>query len=345
MGMRMRRRMRIKMRVKAKTGTWGWVYLLREREFVKSGEEVCKTGMTRRGVMTRLNEYPKGSVLLYCTFCANVYEAERESIELLSKHFKARRDIGAESFEGNTRVMVGLLASLHAARILAGPDLVVVSLLDESDSADVDVMVTNTPATDVAPQPTEPQPPAPEPQPEPQPTEPQPEPIVKLMIDNDIAIARFVDSLGPRSGLRVPSLDLFEQFLVYAAAQDTWKTSTVAHTKFSKAIVHNYAATSEVIRDGTGMQRIIACPEDAVQTNVGIETSHVAQWCEENLEVTGDMADVVALGELGHRTPGIPRFKALVKAFYAGVNDVVYVDRMAAKRHVVKGVVLRRTAF
>ena len=53
------------------------------------------------------------------------------------------------------------------------------------------------------------------------------------------------------------------------------------------------------------------------------------------------MSDTVALGELGHRAPNIPRYKDLVKAFYTGVDNVVYVDRNKAKRHVLKGVVLR----
>ena len=53
--------------------------------------------------------------------------------------------------------------------------------------------------------------------------------------------------------------------------------------------------------------------------DVTSEANPAAQWCEENLEVTGDMADVVALGDPGHRAPNIPRFKALGNAFYAAM--------------------------
>ena len=79
--------------------TYGYVYLLREREFVNSGEEVCKVGRTQN-VLKRVKQYPKGSVLLCCIFCADPVDAEKECIALLLKHFTARKDIGSESFEG-----------------------------------------------------------------------------------------------------------------------------------------------------------------------------------------------------------------------------------------------------
>lgn len=75
--------------------------------------------------------------------------------------------------------------------------------------------------------------------------------------------------------------------------------------------------------------------------DVTADANPIAQWCEENFEVTGNMSDSVALGELGHRRPPFPKYKQLVKAFYAGVKEVVYVDRVTAKRNIVKGVRLK----
>jgi hypothetical protein len=68
-----------------------------------------------------------------------------------------------------------------------------------------------------------------------------------------------------------------------------------------------------------------------------------AQWCEENLEVTGDTSDFVLLGELG---TGIAKFRELARAFYSGVAGATYVNKtyvqisgtIECKRYVLKGV-------
>ena len=40
-------------------------YLLQEREFVKTKENIYKVGMTQKENYERFNQYPKGSVLLF----------------------------------------------------------------------------------------------------------------------------------------------------------------------------------------------------------------------------------------------------------------------------------------
>jgi phage/plasmid-associated DNA primase len=75
--------------------------------------------------------------------------------------------------------------------------------------------------------------------------------------------------------------------------------------------------------------------------DVTTDANPVAQWCEQNFEVTGNMGDMVALGDLGRRAPQVERFKELVKAYYSGVNEVVYLDRNKLKRHILKGVKLK----
>ena len=267
----------------------GWVYLLREREFVNSGIEVCKVGRSGNW-LKRFKQYPKGSVLIFCMFCADVVAAERESILTLTRNFKARKDIGSESFEGDTRSMVGAIAALLSARSFLGPELVVggeiatrlcydeplhppdddgvttTAARDEADSSEPNVAASayiivvkqkgrssadlvaddlvraeEGADGDVAEVPLPPSP-------------------AKPMVHEDLAIARFIDTLGSRDGLRVLSLDLFGQFLDYVSGQKEWRTTAVGHPKFSKALVHNYGAISEVFRHGAGTDRFIVFP-------------------------------------------------------------------------------------
>ena len=204
--------------------TCGWVYLIREREFLNSGEQVTKVGRTR-DIIKRYKDYPKGSKLLFCMFCADRFETESVCIEMLSKNFKARKDIGSESFEGNTRSMIGAMSSLLSTRCCLGPELIV---MPEHDGA----------ATAGGAQPPR-----------------KPQQGDRLLVDVDIAIARFVDTLGPRNGMKTPSLELFGRFMNFLSSQKEWKTTSINHAKFARAIVHSYAATSEVVHEGGGTQR------------------------------------------------------------------------------------------
>lgn len=77
-----------------------FVYVLQEREFVKTKENIFKAGRTKDQYQ-RLQSYPNGSILLLLLYVVNEFEAEREVLKELGKHFKCRRDIGNEYFEGN----------------------------------------------------------------------------------------------------------------------------------------------------------------------------------------------------------------------------------------------------
>ena len=68
-------------------------------------------------------------MLLFSMFLADMFAAETDSIELLSHRFKARTDIGSESFEGNTMAMITVLMSMLLGRIAVGPELIVEPLI------------------------------------------------------------------------------------------------------------------------------------------------------------------------------------------------------------------------
>jgi hypothetical protein len=67
---------------------------------------VYKIGMTTQENHKRLNQYPKGSILVFQTRCHNCKKVESLSIQLFIQHFKRRLDFGNEYFEGKPQLMV-----------------------------------------------------------------------------------------------------------------------------------------------------------------------------------------------------------------------------------------------
>lgn len=86
-----------------------YVYLLREREFIKTGEPIFKVGMTTQAHNQRLMQYPKGSLLLFQMICNDCRAAERAVLDLFRCRFTQRKDCGAEYFEGNYRMMMNAM--------------------------------------------------------------------------------------------------------------------------------------------------------------------------------------------------------------------------------------------
>ncbi len=83
-----------------------YVYLLQEREFIKTGEPIYKVGMTKQEGLMRFKSYPKGSRLLIHICCTDSRTVEREIIKLFCEKFKQRLDIGFEYFEGDYKSMI-----------------------------------------------------------------------------------------------------------------------------------------------------------------------------------------------------------------------------------------------
>ena len=86
-----------------------YIYLLQEREFIKSKENIYKVGMTQKENHKRFNQYPKGSVLLFQMICNNCKNIEKQIIKLFKEQFNHRKDIGSEYFEGEYKSMIKLI--------------------------------------------------------------------------------------------------------------------------------------------------------------------------------------------------------------------------------------------
>lgn len=86
-----------------------YIYLLKEREFIKTKEHIYKVGMTKKENHERFNQYPKGSVLLFQMICNNCKNMEKLVLTKFKETFKQRKDIGNEYFEGEYKSMIDII--------------------------------------------------------------------------------------------------------------------------------------------------------------------------------------------------------------------------------------------
>jgi len=78
-----------------------FIYLLCEREFTKTEEDIYKIGRTNRKDMAMFADYTKGSLLLFYSFCNNSKVVKNKIINKFKSQFIQRKDIGIDYFEGN----------------------------------------------------------------------------------------------------------------------------------------------------------------------------------------------------------------------------------------------------
>jgi hypothetical protein len=86
-----------------------YIYLLQEREFIKTNEQIYKIGKTKQINNKRLNQYPKGSILLFQIICDNCDYVEKYLINIFKKKYKHCIDIGNEYFEGFYKEMIEII--------------------------------------------------------------------------------------------------------------------------------------------------------------------------------------------------------------------------------------------
>ena len=86
-----------------------FIYLLQEREFIKTKEPIYKIGKTKQEKLKRIKSYPNGSELLLYTVCNNCDEIEKTIINKFKSHFIHKKDIGNEYFKGDYNSMIYLI--------------------------------------------------------------------------------------------------------------------------------------------------------------------------------------------------------------------------------------------
>lgn len=83
-----------------------YIYLLQEREFIKSNEPIFKVGKTKQENLKRIQNYPNGTKLICQFSCENCDILERKIIENFKNKYELQKDIGNEYFKGDSTEMM-----------------------------------------------------------------------------------------------------------------------------------------------------------------------------------------------------------------------------------------------
>lgn len=83
-----------------------YIYLLQEREFITTEQNIYKLGKTKQENLQRFKQYPKGSKLLLQQVCDVCDILETELIRDFKNKYTHRKDIGNEYFEGDYNNMI-----------------------------------------------------------------------------------------------------------------------------------------------------------------------------------------------------------------------------------------------
>jgi len=83
-----------------------YIYLLQEREFIKTNEPIYKIGKSKQENLKRICNYPNGTKLLFQTICYNCDKLEKELIKIFKEKYELQKNIGLEYFKGNYKEMI-----------------------------------------------------------------------------------------------------------------------------------------------------------------------------------------------------------------------------------------------
>jgi len=75
-----------------------YIYLLQEREFIKTNENIFKIGKTKQENLKRLGSYPIGSQLLFQMICYDCDTIVKQLLLIFNEKYISQRDIGYEYF-------------------------------------------------------------------------------------------------------------------------------------------------------------------------------------------------------------------------------------------------------
>ena len=111
------------------------IYLIQEREFIKTKESIYKLGKTQN-IFQRKCGYPKGSVLIFCIHIDKKYNMEKFAINHFNSLFEKQKDIGNEYYKGNPFKMVEELYKIYNNFIKQENELDKVNKVDKVNEVD-----------------------------------------------------------------------------------------------------------------------------------------------------------------------------------------------------------------
>lgn len=89
--------------------TSNYIYLLHEREFIRTNENIYKVGMSRQSNLSRFNNYPKGSRLIFQHECNDCRFVESIILCLFKGKFHKCNEYGNEYFQGDKKCMIDII--------------------------------------------------------------------------------------------------------------------------------------------------------------------------------------------------------------------------------------------
>ena len=89
-----------------------FIYLIKEREFIKTKEHIYKIGKTKQENLQRIKSYPNGSILLLYIITNDCDKKEKLIIQKFKEHFIHKKDIGNEYFMGDYNHMINIILSI-----------------------------------------------------------------------------------------------------------------------------------------------------------------------------------------------------------------------------------------
>lgn len=105
-----------------------YIYLIQEREFFVSKQNVYKIGKTKQDNMKRVAQYPKGSRLILYIECKDCDKTEIQLINDFITKYKHRTDIGNEYFEGDVnQITYDIFNCVHTQNILKTDDITAIN--------------------------------------------------------------------------------------------------------------------------------------------------------------------------------------------------------------------------
>jgi len=86
-----------------------YIYLIHEREFIRTSEDIYKVGMSRQPNLDRFNNYPKGSILLFQMECIDCRFVESIVLQVFKDKFYKCFFYGNEYFKGDKKSMIDII--------------------------------------------------------------------------------------------------------------------------------------------------------------------------------------------------------------------------------------------
>ena len=109
-----------------------FIYLIQEREFVNSGENVFKVGRSSQ-LINRISSYPKGSNVIFAVKVSDAVIAETSVLQKLrnSNDVIQRKDIGSEYFQGYEMKLISIVT--HVCATIDYPSKLISKVCTDSD--------------------------------------------------------------------------------------------------------------------------------------------------------------------------------------------------------------------